>query len=164
MKYAHVLTAIVAGSLMACSGTGPGWVFRGDVLRRHPWRRCRRPAVGRCRGARFGRSRPDLDQRIARFKPVSMTFDASSADRPGTPDGRPARHRLPVSREHVLATERSGGARPLQGAREGRHARGTEPPSLPADQWQPMGSGRREPSIRRHHTDAAGPLRSTPPT
>ena len=72
MKYAHVLTAIVAGSLMACSSTdqagpsaatsSPGAAAAGL------------PSVDV--EAALRSVAPDLDQRIARFKPVSMAFDA----------------------------------------------------------------------------------------
>ena len=74
MKYAHVLTAIVAGSLMACSSTdqaGPSGATSspgtsGAGLPSVDVEAALRSVV------------PDLDQRIARFKPVSMTFDASA--------------------------------------------------------------------------------------
>src|ERR1700704_411703 len=62
MKCAYVLTAIVAGSVVACSSADQAAPAAGL------------PSVDV--EAALRSVVPDLDRRIARFKPVSMTFDA----------------------------------------------------------------------------------------
>ena len=66
--------------------------------------------------AEDGRARIS-DKRLARFKPVKMPFDPTGLSARRAADDRPARDRVPRAREHVLAPERSGGPRALQGAR-----------------------------------------------
>ena len=99
---------------------------------------------------------PDLDRRLAQFKAVQMPFNAAGLSDARAPDGRPARRRLPAAREHVLAAERSGRTRAVQGASRSRHAARAQVRQLPADQRQPLGPARREPAVRRLRADAAG--------
>jgi hypothetical protein len=71
MKYAYVLTAIVAGSFMACGGS--------DRQGSAPAASAPSTAAPEGPGveAALRSAVPDLEQRIARFKPVAMKFDAS---------------------------------------------------------------------------------------
>jgi hypothetical protein len=71
MKYAHVLTAIVAGSLMACSSTE-----QSPAPATIPSASAGLPAIDV--EAALRSAVPDLEQRLARFKLVRMAFDAGS--------------------------------------------------------------------------------------
>src|SRR5437762_5839730 len=79
MKCAHALTAIVAGALMACSTADQRAAPPAATSSTSSTFSLRVPAAGlpwvdveaALRGVV-----PDLNRRIARFKPVSMTFDA----------------------------------------------------------------------------------------
>ena len=115
-----LLTAIVAGSLMACSG--PEQSAAPSAAPAAPAGGL--PAVDV--EAALRSVAPDLDSG-SRGSSRCACRSTPRPDRSRTPDGRPARARLPASREHVLAAERSRGARALQGARKRRDAgrRGT---------------------------------------
>src|SRR5712691_3903125 len=69
MKYAYVLTTILAGSLVACSGS--------ERAARPPAPAGGTPAAVDVEAA-LRSAAPDLEQRLARFKPVNMAFDAGS--------------------------------------------------------------------------------------
>ncbi|HEY3043222.1 MAG TPA: hypothetical protein VGJ39_04320 [Vicinamibacterales bacterium] len=71
MKYAHVLTAIVAGSLMACSSTE-----QSPAPATTPSASAGLPAIDV--DAALRSAVPDLEQRLKRFKPVRMAFDAGT--------------------------------------------------------------------------------------
>jgi peptidase M49-like protein len=74
MKYACLLTAIVAGSLIACGGGAPEQAApAAPPAPAAPANDL--PAVDV--KAALGAVVPDLEQRLARFKPVQMAFDSS---------------------------------------------------------------------------------------
>src|SRR5262245_22259206 len=70
MKYAHVFTAIVAGSLMACNG--PDRAAAPAATAPAP---SALPPVDVEAALRTAAS--DLEHRLSRFKPVTMPFDGS---------------------------------------------------------------------------------------
>ena len=68
MKCAHLLTAFVAGSLMACGGSRQGTAAAPNATTR---------GMSAAEvDAALRSAAPDVDRRLARFKPVRMTFDA----------------------------------------------------------------------------------------
>jgi hypothetical protein len=76
MKYAYLLTAIVAGSLIACGGGAPEQAAPAAAAPPAPAAPADDlPAVDV--KAALAAVVPDLEQRLARFKPVQMAFDGS---------------------------------------------------------------------------------------
>ena len=144
MKRAYLTAAVLAAAVVAASlpagsqstpavGPGVGGCAGTPQDRRAGPRQAARPV----------QAGPDAVQRLG-------------PDRARAPDDRSARDRVPLSREHVLAAERSRRARALQGARARGHAARAQRPALPADQRQPLGSGGREQAVRRRDADASG--------
>ncbi len=82
----------------------------------------RRPRVGgRGRRAENSRARSRRAPGAVQGRPDAVR--PGRADHAGATDGRSAGDRVPVSREHVLAAERSRGPRAVPGARRRHHAR-----------------------------------------